>query len=266
MNSRTVDYNQVAPGYDRRFTAGSSSAAGAPILSLAQALDARYILEVGCGTARWLSDLRPASEKLYGVDLSSGMLAQARRRDGRLFLVQGRAAHLPFQSHSFDLLYCINALHHFRRPQEFIAEARRLLRPSGALAVVGLEPRHPRTDWYLYHYFTGTCAADLERYPSSGAILDWMVAAGFEQVSWQTAEHIHHPLTGREVLEDPFLDKNASSQLILLTDEAYAAGLSRIQSALDAVEASEGAVSAPQPIRFPVDLHLHILIGRFNRG
>ena len=63
------------------------------------------------------------------------------------------------------------------------------------------------------------------RFPSGGTVLDWMVAAGFARVEWCLAEHIVHQHVGRAVLADPILQKHGTSQLALLTDEAYAAGL-----------------------------------------
>src|SRR5437660_25768 len=76
----------------------------------------------------------------------------------------------------FDLIFCVNAFHHFPQPRVFICEARRLLRPGGALAITGMDPHAGRDRWYLYDYFVGTQDTDLRRFSSSGTILDWMVA------------------------------------------------------------------------------------------
>jgi hypothetical protein len=45
-----------------------------------------------------------------------------------------------------------------------------------------------------------------------------------------------NPEVWQDVLKDPVLEKNATSQLILLSDEAYAAGLERIRGALKNAE------------------------------
>jgi ubiquinone/menaquinone biosynthesis C-methylase UbiE len=49
--------------------------------------------------------------------------------------IQGRAGSPPS---AFDLAVCVNALHPYEQPQQFIAEARRVLRAGGVLAVIGM--------------------------------------------------------------------------------------------------------------------------------
>jgi ubiquinone/menaquinone biosynthesis C-methylase UbiE len=251
-----VDYDRLAATYDRRFAQGAPREAAIALQAMAQHLDTRRILEVGCGTGYWLAGLGgPPTRSLYGLDLSSGMLAQARGRAPALRLVRGRAGQLPFPPASFDLVYCVNAIHHFERPGPFVAEARRLLRPGGALVVVGSDPRQPGDRWYVYDYFAGTYETDLARFPSWGTMLDWMVAAGFEPVQWRLVEKVESEKVGRAVLADPFLEKEAVSQLALLSDEAYEAGLGRLEVALANAEA------AGQTLTFPVTFDLAMLAG-----
>lgn len=256
MSLSGVDYDRIAQSYDRRFVENGLSGIAAALSSLVDTLDPRCILEVGCGTGHWLAGLRSATTPLFGLDLSAGMLRQARERDVTFCLVQGRASQLPFPDSTFDLVCCVNALHHFQRQSAFVAEARRLLRPSGALAIAGMDPRGHRARWYLYDYFEGTYETDLVRFPSWGTVLDWMVARGFERIEWDVVEQIHHVKMGRAILVDPFLQKDATSQLALLTDEAYAAGLRRIETALAA------AGVRGETIAFRTDLCLAMVVGR----
>jgi SAM-dependent methyltransferase len=177
-------------------------------------------------------------------------------RQGPPDLACGRALRLPFPDRTFDLIYCVNALHHFGGPRAFVVEARRLLRSGGALAIVGMDPRRSRNTWYLYRYFKGTYAADRRRFPTPGELVDWMAAAGFERVEWQPAERIFGPMTGRDVLKNSFMHKGGTSQLALLSDEAYALGIRRIEAALAQAEA------AGETLVFPVDILLTIVVGR----
>jgi ubiquinone/menaquinone biosynthesis C-methylase UbiE len=256
MPSPRVDYDCIASGYDLRFARGDTPGVAAALQSLASNLGAERILEVGCGTGRWLEDLRAFSLDLYGLDLSVGMLQQARQRRGLVHLVRGRAGQLPFSGNRYDLVYCVNALHHFDEPRAFVHEAWRLLHPGGALAIVGMDPRLAQDHWYVYDYFPGTYETDLARFPSWDTVRDWMVAAGFGQVAWQPVEEIHDTRVGRAVLDDPFLEKDATSQLSLLSEEAYRAGLGRIESTLATTEAAGEAVT------FAADLTLAIISGR----
>ena len=149
-----------------------------------------------------LQDGLPAHLPQLAVALR--VLQQARQRPVTLDLVRGRAGRLPFSDGTFDLVYCVNAIHHFDDRPGFVAEARRLLRAGGALAVAGMDPRRARAGWYVYDYFPGTYEADLARFPSWGTVADWMIAAGFERLAWRTVETIYDAKVGRAVLRDPF--------------------------------------------------------------
>ena len=256
LSPARVDYDRIAPTYNRRFAADGQDGIAAALVSLASELSAQRVLEVGCGTARWLADLASVVPQLCGLDFSAGMLRQARLRRASLHLVRGDAGQLPFPDAAFDLVYCVNAIHHFDRPQAFISRARRLPRPGGALAVIGNDPHGRRDSWYVYHYFEGTYETDLERFPSRNALVDWMVEAGFTEIQWREVERIVDHKHGRQVFDDPFLEKTSCSQLALLSDQAYAAGLRRIETALKAAEA-RGEV-----LRFPVDMCMGVLVGQ----
>src|SRR6266850_350603 len=155
MTDARVNYDQIAPTYNQRYTVSQFEGIAAALCSLTQDVRAERVLEVGCGTGRWLAELHPVARQVYGMDLSLGMLQQAQQRPESLSLICGHASHLPFLNAVFDLIFCVNAFHHFSQPRDFISEARRLLRPGGALAVMGMDPHAGRDRWYLYDYFAG---------------------------------------------------------------------------------------------------------------
>jgi ubiquinone/menaquinone biosynthesis C-methylase UbiE len=244
-----VNYDAIASTYNRRFAEQRRSGTLQALAELVRAMGAERVLEVGCGTGHWLAGLGYLACQVYGLDFSAGMLAQAQQQENALDLLQGRAEELPFLAGSFDLVFCVNAIHHFQRQRDFIWQARRALRRGGALAVLGMDPHHRRNDWYVYEYFDGTFETDLARFPSWGQVLDWMIAAGFERVELTLAEEIGDPKYGPAVLEDPFLAKNACSQLALLSDQAYEEGLCRIRRALAEAEAQGNTLVFQSTIR-----------------
>ncbi|MGC9356270.1 MAG: class I SAM-dependent methyltransferase [Anaerolineae bacterium] len=249
-----VNYDEVAPTYNQRYADGEIDGVARHLFALVKDLEAERVLEVGCGTGHWLHRLSPLLPEVCGLDLSRGMLSQMESREG-LCRAQGRGGRLPFVDAAFDLVYCVNAIHHFEEQRAFVFEARRLLRSCGALAVVGSVPQGRFDSWYVYKYFPGTYATDLRRFPSWGTVLDWMVDAGFETATLQLVRHVVDPKLGRAVLDDPFLQKNSASQLILLSDEDYAEGLRRIRADLAAAEA------AGENLVFNVDLKIYGLVG-----
>ena len=255
MTNLRVDYDRLAAGYDRRFRESRLTGEGQALLALASNLPARRVLEVGCGTGHWLANLAAVTPALYGLDPSPGMLAQARRRPVPLKLNRGVARQLPFKAGCCELVYCVNAIHHFQDPPAFIHAAARVLGRGGVLAVIGIDPRDRRNQWYGYHYFEGTYETDLQRFPAWPVVLAWMQAAGFSQIELRQVERVEELRQGRAVLADPFLSKSSTSQLALLSDEAYATGLQRIEAALQEAEARG------ETIVFPSEFSIEMMTG-----
>lgn len=253
-----VNYDRIAASYNRRFEADVARPRIAhALIELVQGTPAIDVLEVGCGTGHWLAQLHGEGCRTTGLDPSIGMLTQARQRAlPGLRLAQGRGEQIPLAPQSFDVITCVNAIHHFDDGRSFIAESTRLLRPGGTLAVIGFDPHAPADEWYVYEYFAGTRETDRARFPSRGQILNWMLAAGFGQVACRPIDRIYQSKPGRAVLDDPFLQKNSCSQLALLTEEAYAAGLDRIHSALAKAEARG------ETLAFRTDNVISMLVGR----
>jgi ubiquinone/menaquinone biosynthesis C-methylase UbiE len=250
-----VDYDQIAADYDRRYQENRLQGVGAALHRLASEIDARRILEVGCGTGQWLTVLQGPGRSVWGVDRSLAMLAEAwRRAAGRV--AHGRAEALPLPGGSFELVFSVNAIHHFDDPRRFVHEAARLLRPRGALATIGIDPHTRNNRWYLYDYFPGTLETDLRRFPAHQTVGEWMRAAGLESIRTRQVERILDEHIGSEVLDNPFLEKGSNSQLALLSDDDYAAGIATIRAAVRQAEA------AGETLRFAVDLALIMVTGR----
>jgi ubiquinone/menaquinone biosynthesis C-methylase UbiE len=232
MTKPHLNYDSISDSYDQRYPSTQHWERGDALRNLARQLNAKNILEVGSGTGYWLNLLYQVTPKLYGVDFSAGMIAQARNQPAPLKLTRGTAIQLPYQTGTFDLIYCVDAIHHFEDHAAFVAEAFRVLKPGGALAIIGHDPHSGEGNWYIYDYFDTTYQTDLLRYPSSGMIKNLMRQAGFLNIERHDVEHILNIHVGEGVLNDPFIKQTATSQLALLTEEAYLAGIQKIQSDL----------------------------------
>jgi SAM-dependent methyltransferase len=255
--TKKVDYDQIAAQYNRRYRANPLVNVELALAQLGRALKAERILEVGCGTGRWLQGLTKflPEAQFFGLDASLGMLTKASVNETPPNLVQAKAAKPPFVSTKFDFIFCVNALHHFDDPTAFINQTSQLLRPGGLLAIIGQVPHDRRNRWYVYDFFEGTYENDLHRFPTWGTVVDWMIGAGFGQIHWEPVEWISDDKIGWAVLDDPFLQKKAISQLALLSDKAYAAGLGKIRDALKQAEADG------ETLTFRSQLRLDMLTG-----
>jgi SAM-dependent methyltransferase len=100
-------------------------------------------LDLGCGDGRLTAELRAG--ELVAADVSPVALARAARRlpEARLCELQPDDP-LPLGDGEFDLVLCAETLEHVRDVQLLLSEARRVLRPGGALAVA--TPAYGRLD------------------------------------------------------------------------------------------------------------------------
>ncbi len=87
------------------------------------------VLEVGCGTGLLLGPVSKVAKSAKGIDISPGMLKQARARD--LDVYEGTAEKLPFEDESFDLVYSFKVLAHVQGIRDALREVMRVLRPGG---------------------------------------------------------------------------------------------------------------------------------------
>lgn len=97
------------------------------------------VLEVAVGTGHNLPHY-PDDVEVTGVDLSHGMLEQARTRASELGrsvdLREGDAQELPFGDEEFDTVVCALALCTIPDQYRALAQMHRVLRPGGLLLLV----------------------------------------------------------------------------------------------------------------------------------
>ena len=90
-------------------------------------------LDVGCGTGQSTEALLEVADEIVGIDRSAEMLSHAGRHP-QIRYIEGPAEQMPFSDASFGLVTVGLAFHWFDQ-QQFISEARRVLRPGGWLVI-----------------------------------------------------------------------------------------------------------------------------------
>jgi len=110
----------------------------AAVLDLAALRRTETVADIGCGNGAYLAELarRQHAGPVLGIDLSTGMLAAARRRAPAAALVAGDASALPVRDHAASLTLAAHMLYHVPDPRAAIRELRRITRPAGQVLVV----------------------------------------------------------------------------------------------------------------------------------
>ena len=129
------------------------------VLARLVAQPGELILDIGCGNARDIIPILEAGATVVGVDLSAGMIEQARQdlaiagyRDVRLEV--GDATQLAFASGTFDKVLCSEVIEHIPDASQAIREMARVLKPGGVLVI----STPNRRSWYgfdRYGVWTG---------------------------------------------------------------------------------------------------------------
>jgi demethylmenaquinone methyltransferase/2-methoxy-6-polyprenyl-1,4-benzoquinol methylase len=91
------------------------------------------LLDVGGGTGRISRHLVSKVTTAWIIDLSHGMLRQA--KDGGIGLCQGVAEALPYPNGAFDKIVAVDSFHHFADHKLAADELLRILRPGGRLTI-----------------------------------------------------------------------------------------------------------------------------------
>jgi ubiquinone/menaquinone biosynthesis C-methylase UbiE len=155
-------YTRLAPVYEL-WARVTESRARRRVLQLAAIRGGEDVLEVAVGTGVQLVRLAAANPggRTVGVEPSSGMLRQARRRlqaagqAERVDLIEASALDLPLEDEAFDLVvnsYMLDLLPRGEIPRA-LAEFKRVLRPGGRLVLSNMtkgERRRERIWDWLY--------------------------------------------------------------------------------------------------------------------
>jgi SAM-dependent methyltransferase len=105
----------------------------------------KRVLEIGVGMGADYLEWLKAGAIATGVDLSSASVERAQQRCQLAGLIPdlrlADAEHLPFADSMFDIVYSYGVMHHSPDTAQCIREARRVLKPGGALRIMIY--RHP---------------------------------------------------------------------------------------------------------------------------
>ena len=237
-----LDYDRLAADYARHRRAHPGVLAGL----LARAPGAGgAALEVGCGTGNYALALAEHSGcAVWGVDPAAGMLAEAEsnaasRRvggPGRVRFQAGRAEDLGVPAQAFDLVFSVDVIHHVGDRAAYFRQAAAALRPGGWVCTATDSEEIIRARAPLSVDFPETVPFELRRYPALVQLHGWMAQAGLTPAGDDTVGFPY-----RLESAAPFRAR-AYSCLHLISDEAFARGLARLEADLSSRLAGGGEV------------------------
>lgn len=157
-------FDSIAPAYDfmnRAMTLGIDIWWRWLAVKRLKPLKPKAILDVATGTGDFAIQLHNSlhPSHITGIDLSQGMLDEARRKvkekrlEGAISFEQGDCMALPMQDGTFDAVTVAFGVRNFEHLQQGYEEMARVLRPGGMLCVLELStPRNRFIRWFYDLY------------------------------------------------------------------------------------------------------------------
>lgn len=108
---------------------------------LPESSDGIVVAEIGVGTgihAEYLLSRNKNIAKYIGVDISENMISVAKNRLRKYQnheLIRAGAESLPIKDSSIDFVFMSGSMHHFSDIESAVIEMRRILKPTGVLAI-----------------------------------------------------------------------------------------------------------------------------------
>jgi demethylmenaquinone methyltransferase/2-methoxy-6-polyprenyl-1,4-benzoquinol methylase len=271
-------FNRTAPSYDRInriLSLGSGAWYRGRTLRRAGLRPGARMLDVAVGTgllAREAVRITGSPADVIGLDLSEGMLAEA-RRGLPIPLIQARAEALPIADGSLDFVSMGYALRHVPDLAAVFAEYRRVLRPGGRLLLLEMGKPASRAGYAAAKLYLGRAIPALSRLTGRGG--DTLM-----QYYWDTIDACVPPETIQRLLAEAGFEAVACETELGIfraymavrpgADSAQESGAESAQeSGAEGAEAP-GAAQAQQPPEFDalVDqvVARHASATRFGQG
>ena len=157
-------FDAIAPAYDfmnRAMTLGIDIWWRRLAVKRLKRIAPAQILDVATGTGDFAIQLNDSlhPQHITGIDLSQGMLDEARRKvkgkglESTITFEQGDCMALPMQDNTFDAVTVAFGVRNFEHLQQGYQEMARVLRPGGMLCVLELStPTNPLIRWFYDLY------------------------------------------------------------------------------------------------------------------
>lgn len=195
-------------------------------------------IDIACGSGNYTIELANKGFKMYGIDISNLMVAEARKKDNRIMWEVGKAENLPYDSCYYSGALCTLAIHHFESMISAFKEAFRVLK-SGRF-VIFTSTSEQMEHYWLKEYFPSAMKASIEKMPSLKCIEETLRDAGFNSIFTE-------PYNVDNELQDLFLYSGKYRPELYL-DSQIRAGISTFSNLANENEVKHGCLKISQDI------------------
>ena len=168
-------FNRIAGGYDRinRFLSARTDISWRKkAIRHLKKHNPRLILDVATGTADMAilacRMLRP--ERITGIDISDGMLGQARKKvekegfANKIELLTGDSETINFVENTFDAVMVAFGVRNFENLENGLKEMLRVLKPGGRIVILEFSKPRCKAVKSLYNLYMGVVAPQVARW------------------------------------------------------------------------------------------------------
>jgi ubiquinone/menaquinone biosynthesis C-methylase UbiE len=142
-------YDHSALVYDKQY-AGEQEAKIKAALKKLELEKIGLALDVGCGTGLLFPHVAEDADLLVGLDLSSKILSQARKRAvqySNVAILRADADVLPFPDGTFNKVFAITLLQNMPNPLRSLCEIKRVAQSKATIVVTGLKKEFSREEF-----------------------------------------------------------------------------------------------------------------------
>ena len=142
-------YDRSAPVYDLQYAEEQEAKIKAALSELRLKKDS-WVLDVGCGTGLLFPYIAENVDLLVGLDFSSNILKQAKKRAEKypnIATLRADADFLPFQDKSFNAVFAITLLQNTPNPLRSLHEIKRVARSRATVIATGLKKEFSKEEF-----------------------------------------------------------------------------------------------------------------------
>lgn len=225
----TYDYNEVSKVYDDVRKADFEVVKF--IIEKAQINEGSKVLEIGCGTANYLSLINQLTQaKVWGVDRSRGMLNKAKKKCSNAIFIEDDAVKLmKIPDKTFNVVYMVDVVHHIKDIHTMLLNIKRILMDNGILIIFSDSHEHIKNR-LTTKYFPETLEPELKRYQDTPELIGSLSEASYKQIESGSLEIEDDESYGIKLVD--IASEKGFSMFGLISDKAISEGIKRIREDL----------------------------------